>query len=177
MALTKDKKHEVVEQVGKLLDESKMTVVAAYTGTSVQSLQQLRRQARQGGTDVKVIKNRLVAKALAENDKFKETDTAALKGQLLYAFNSQDEVAAAQALADFAKTNPSIVFAGAINADGLFLGADDVKALAGLPSKDQLRSMLVGTLSAPLSGFVSVMAGNVRGVLNVLSARADALGE
>ena len=66
-------------------------------------------------------------------------------------------------------------FVGAISADGQFVGVDDVKALASLPSKEQLRAQLVGTISAPISGFVKVMSGNVRGVINVLNARAEAI--
>lgn len=177
MALTKNKKNEVVKEVSALLASSRLTVVAAYQGTPVKALQSLRRQARDNGTKVQVIKNRLVIKALQANELTKATETQALQGMLLYAFNAQDEVAPAQILANFAKTQPTIQFVGAITAEGNFIGADDVKALANLPGKEQLRSMLVGTIAAPLSGFVNVMAGNVRGVLNVLNARADALGQ
>lgn len=173
MALTKDKKNEVISEVNDLLGTSRLTVVAAYQGTTVKAIQQLRRDARQNGTSVKVIKNRLVIKAIQNNETLKAADTSALNGMLLYAFNSEDEVAPAQALATFAKTQPTIKFVGAITAEGTFIGAEDVTALAALPSKDQLRGMLVGTLGAPLSGFVNVLAGNVRGVLNVLNARAE----
>lgn len=177
MALSKEKKHEVVAAVSELLSSSKLTVVAQYQGTSVKAMQTLRRQARDNGTTVQVVKNRLVMKALENTEALKDIDSSALRGQLLYAFNSEDEVAPAQALATFARTQPTIEFVGAITPEGTFISADDVKALASLPSKDQLRGMLVGTIGAPLSGFVNVLAGNVRGVLNVLSARAEALGE
>ncbi len=176
MALTKAKKDEVVAEVGELLSSSKLTVVAAYQGTTVKALQTLRREARGNGTQVRVVKNRLVIKAIEGTDGFKQADTSALTGQLLYAFNSEDEVAPAQALAAFGKTNPTLQFVGAFAADGTFMGADDVKTLAALPSKEQLRGMLVGTIAAPLSGFVNVLNGNIRGVLNVLSARAEAIG-
>ena len=175
MALTKDKKHEVVKEVSELFDTSKLTVVTAYRGTPVKALQTLRRQGRDNGTVIKVIKNRLVIKALESSDKFKSTDMSELEGMLMYAFNSQDEVAPAQAIATFAKTQPTLEFVGAFTADGLFMSAEDVKALAALPGKEQLRAMLAGTIGAPLSGFVNVMAGNVRGVLNVLSARAESI--
>lgn len=175
MALSKDKKKEVIQEVVQLLGESKLTVVASYQGTDVKAMQQLRRTTRDNGTTVRVIKNRLVIKALSKNDKLKAADTAALKGQLLYAFNNTDEVAPAQSLASFAKTNPTLAFVGAISADGVFLSADDVKSLASLPSKEQLRAQLVGTIGAPLSGFANVLSGNMRGVLNVLSARAESL--
>lgn len=175
MALTKEKKNEVISEVSDLLSSSRMTVVAAYQGTTVKAIQELRRQAKSNGTSVKVIKNRLVIKAIQSTDTLKDVDTSALNGMLMYAFNSEDEVAPAQALAAFAKQQPSIKFVGAITADGTFIGTDDVAALASLPSKDQLRGMLVGTIGAPLSGFANVLAGNVRGVLNVMNARAEQL--
>lgn len=175
MALNKEQKNDVITEVSSLLEASKLTVVANYKGTGVKQLQDLRKSAKETGTKVKVIKNRLVIKALSENDKFKSTDTSQLNQQLLYAFNGEDEVAPAQSLAKFAKKNPSLVFVGAITAEGEFIGADDVKALSNLPSKEQLRAQLVGTINAPLSGFVGVLSGNVRGVLNVLNARAEQL--
>ena len=98
-----------------------------------------------------------------------------MNGQLLYAFNNEDEVAPAQALNNFARENPELQFVAAINENGDVLDADQVKALADLPSKDQLRGMLVGTLAAPLSGLVGVLGGNMRGLVTVLNGRKDAL--
>lgn len=175
MALTKDKKQQVVAEVAELLSNSKLTVVAKYEGTGVKAMQQLRRDAKQNGTKVKVVKNRLVIQALKSTDKLQETETAALEGMLLYAFNSEDEVAPAQSLHQFAKKNPTLQFVGGITADGQFMPVEDVKALASLPSKEQLRGMLVGTIGAPLSGFANLLAGNVRGVMNVLNARAETI--
>lgn len=175
MALSKQKKAEVISQVSELLEGSKLTVAAKYPGTSVQALQQLRSSSKAGGTQVRVIKNRLFKKAL-ENSKYGQLQPDFLQGQLLYAFNSQDEVAPAQNLAAFAKEQPQLEFVGGISGDGQLLSVDDIKALAALPGKDQLRAQLVGTIGAPLGGFVNVLSGNVRGVLNVLNARADQLG-
>jgi large subunit ribosomal protein L10 len=175
MALTKSKKDDVVTEVAGLLATSKLTVVAKYEGTTVKAMQELRRSAKENGTVVKVIKNRLVIKALQSSETFKDAPTADLTNMLVYAFNSEDEAAPAQALATFAKAHPTIEFVGGFVTSGQFIGSDDIKALAALPSKEQLRGMLVGTLAAPLSGFVTVMAGNVRGVLNVLNARAETL--
>jgi large subunit ribosomal protein L10 len=175
MALTKDEKNQVVADVSELLAHSKLTVIAEYQGTGVKQMQELRRDARETGTVVKVVKNRLVRQALLATDSLKGADTSVLTGQLLYAFNADDEVAPAQALANFAKKNPTIEFVGAITPDGQLMAVEDVKSLAALPSKDQLRAQLVGTLGAPLSGFVNVLSGNIRGVLNVMSARAEAI--
>lgn len=176
MALSKEKKAEVVSEVSELLSGSKMTVFAKYSGTTVKSMQQLRAQAKPDGTVVKVVKNRLFRQALKDSGKFESVELSTFSGQLIYAFNADDEVAPAQNLAAFAKQEPQIEFVGGLNADGQLLSADDIKALASLPSKDQLRAQLVGTIGAPISGFVNVLAGNVRGVLNVLNARADQLG-
>lgn len=174
MALTKDKKNEVIADVAELLADSKMTVVAAYQGTTVKALQQLRRDARGNGTKLRVVKNRLVIKALQANDALKSVDTSALNGQLIYAFNSEDEVAPAQVLASFAKLNPSIEFVGAITAQGTFMSVDEVKALATLPSKNQLIAQVIATLAAPLNDVVSGLSGNLHGLLDGIEAKANA---
>jgi len=175
MALSKDQKNAVVADVAELLQSSKMTVVAQYKGVTVKSMQSLRKSARQNGTAVKVVKNRLVKQAFINVDRLKASNTDALKEQLLYAFNAEDEVAPAQTLNNFAKTEPNLQFVGAFTSNGDFIDAAEVKMLANLPSKDQLRAQLVGTISAPISGFVGVLSGNLRGMLNVLSARAENL--
>lgn len=174
MAISRQTKEAQVEDLAAKLASAKLTVMAKYAGLSVKDLQSLRRAAREAGVDIKVVKNRLVRIALAKNDNLKDVDTAGLTGQLLYAIG-QDEVTPAQLLNNFAKDHDALQMVGAIDATGTLLAEADVKALASLPTKDQLRSMLVGTLAAPLTGFVNVMAGNVRGVLNVLNARSKAL--
>lgn len=172
MALTKDKKNEVVQEVTEALSTSKMTVVAKYQGTTVKAIQQLRRDARDGGTKLRVVKNRLVRQALQNVDTLKDVDTSALNGQLLYAFNMQDEVAPAQALALFAKTNPSIEFVGAITAQGKFISADEVKALATLPSRDTLIAQVIATLISPLHDVTNGLSGNLHALLDGVEAKA-----
>ena len=172
MALTKDKKNSVVTDVASLLETSKMTVVAGYVGTPVKSMQALRRQARDNGTKVQVIKNRLVIKAMKANPTTKDTDTSALTGMLLYAFNADDEVAPAQVLAQFAKTEPTIQFVGAITSEGTFMSANEVKALATLPSKTQLIAGIINTLNSPVMGVMSGLKGNLHGLLDAIGAKA-----
>jgi large subunit ribosomal protein L10 len=173
MALTKDKKHAVVEEVSKLLETSKMTVVASYQGTTVKAMQELRRSAIDNGTVVRVVKNRLVMKALRQTAAFKDSDISQLTSMLVYAFNSNDEVAPAQALANFAKANPTLSFVGAYTTDGLFIGADDVKALAALPSKNQLIAGIISTLNGPVMGVMSGLSSNLHGMLQALEAHAS----
>lgn len=173
MALTQTQKHDVITELGELLNTSKMTVVAKYEGTTVKALQGLRRQARENGTKVKVVKNRLVIKALQSNDTLKAADTSALTGMLLYAFNAEDEVAPAQSLNEFAKANPTLQFVGAFTAEGLFIGAEDVKALAGLPGKDQLIGQVIAQLLSPVHDITNGLSGNLHALLDgVADAKA-----
>jgi large subunit ribosomal protein L10 len=173
MALTKSKKSDVVAEVAGLLKDSKLTVIAKYEGTTVKAIQTLRKNAKENGTTVKVVKNRLAIKALQQNDTLKDTDTSAIKGMLLYAFNASDEVAPAQVLHAFAKTEPTIEFVGAVTADGQFMGAADVKALATLPSKPQLIAGVINTLQSPVRNVMSGLSGNLHGLLDAVAAKAS----
>jgi large subunit ribosomal protein L10 len=172
MALTKQEKDDVVAKVSDMLSSSKMTVVAKYQGTTVKAMQQLRRDARDSGTKVQVVKNRLVIKALQANDSLKDVDASELKGQLLYAFNSEDEVAPAKALATFAKLNPTIEFVGAITPEGKFVAAEEVKALAALPTKNELIASVVATLLSPVNDITNGLSGNLHALLDGIEAKA-----
>ena len=172
MALSRNKKDEVVSEVAGLLSSARMTVVAKYEGTTVKALQGLRRDARDSGTKVKVVKNRLAIKAIQQTDQLKDVDTSALQGMLLYAFNEQDEVAPAQALAAFAKLNPTLKFVGAISAEGKFLDAEEVKTLAALPGKDVMIGSVLATLAAPLNDSVNALSGNLHALLDGIEAKA-----
>lgn len=174
MALTKNEKSDVIAEVSDLLSSSKMTVVAQYQGTTVKALQTLRRQARDNGTKVKVVKNRLVIQAIKNTDTLKDVDTSALEGMLLYAFNSEDEVAPAQSLNTFAKANPTIKFVGAITAEGKFISAEDVKALAGLPSKNELIAQTIAQLLSPVHDVTNALSGNLHALLDGISDKATA---
>lgn len=173
MAISRDKKTTLVSEFSTALDAAKMTVCASYTGVTVTELQQLRRTAREAGVTIRVIKNRLVRVAMSENATFKNADTALLKGQLVYAMSTEDEVAPAQVLAAFAKTHPSVQLVAGFTAEGKALDTASVRALADLPTKDQLRGMLVSTIAAPLTQFMGVINGAQRGFAQVLSQRAE----
>ena len=174
MAITRDKKQTLVGELAELLKNSKMTVFAHYDGLTVADMQKLRRAARENGITIKVVKNRLVRVALSQNDTLKDADTSTLTGQLLYAVSSEDEVAPAQSLAAFAKTNPALKLAGAISAEGKNLSVDEVKALATLPSKNELIAQVVATLSSPLNDIVGGLSGNLHGLLDGIEMKASA---
>lgn len=173
MALTKQEKNDIVTEVADLLATSKMTVVAKYKGTTVKAMQQLRREARDNATVVKVVKNRLVKKAVEQTKAIKDVDTSALEGMLVYAFNDQDEVAAAQVLANFAKANPTIEFVGAISQEGKFLDTSEVTELSKLASKEELIAGLIHLLNSPVTGVVGALGGDLHGMLKGLEAKAS----
>lgn len=172
MAITRDKKNTLVAEMSDVLQDAKMTVFAQYQGLSVADVQELRAAAREAGVTIKVIKNRLVRVALASNDTYKDTDTSALTGQLLYAISTTDEVAPAQVLDKFAKTHPALVFVGAFSGEGATLSATDVKALAGLPSKNQLIGEVVAQLLSPVHDVTNALSGNLHALLDGVSAKA-----
>jgi large subunit ribosomal protein L10 len=175
MAISRSKKTQIIDDVTKLLDDSKMTVVAQYSGLTVADMQQLRREAAKSGVVVKVAKNRLVKKAASKQKSLEGSDLDLLKGQVAIAVGLEDEVAPAQVLAAFAKENPKLELVGAFSADGSILDQTQVKQLSELPSKDAMRAQLVGTIAAPLSGFVRVLSGNLNGLVNVLNARKESI--
>lgn len=174
MALTKAKKHEIVSDLNELLEGSRLTVVVEYKGTTVKDIQTLRKEAKANGTKLSVVKNRLVKKALESNDKLKGVDTSLLNGQLMYAFNSEDEVAPAQVLNDFAKTHPNIQFVGAITTDGKFMSPEEVKTLAALPGKTQLIAEVIAMLQSPLNDVTNALSGNLHALLDGVEAKATA---
>lgn len=174
MAITRDKKQALVASMVSSLTDSKLTVFAQYKDLSVADLQELRAMAREAGVSITVIKNRLVRVALSQVETYKDTDTSALEGQLLYAISADDEVAPAQVLDKFAKTHPALQFAGGFSNEGLALSADDVKALAGLPSKNQLIAEVVAQLLSPVHDTTNALSGNLHALLDGVEAKAAA---
>lgn len=172
MAITRDKKNALVAEMSTKLSGAKMTVFAQYQGLSVADVQQLRGLAREASVTIVVIKNRLVRVALAANDTYKGTDTSTLTGQLLYAISTEDEVAPAQILNTFAKTHPNLQFAGAFSGDGTLLSAEEVKALAQLPSKNQLIGEVVAQLLSPIHDITNALSGNLHALLDGVEAKA-----
>lgn len=174
MAISKSKKNDLVAEVSDLLANSKLTVFAQYNGLSVADVQTLRRQAREAGVVIKVVKNRLVRVAMSQNDTYKNTDTALLTGQLLYAVSSQDEVAPAKVLDTFAKANPALQFVGAFGQEGEVIDAAGVKALASLPSKNELIGQVISTLLSPVSDVTNALSGNLHALLDGVADKAAA---
>ena len=171
MAISKDKKQSLVADLTTLLNDSKTTVFARYQGLTVADMQALRAAARAAGVKIKVVKNRLVKVAMNDIAVYNDTDTTGLTGQLLYAISSEDEVAPAKVLAEFAKTHKALEIAGGFSNLGANLGEDEVKALAALPSKNELIAQVVAQLLSPVTDSISGLNG-LPEIVSALETRA-----
>ncbi|MFZ3010049.1 MAG: 50S ribosomal protein L10 [Candidatus Microsaccharimonas sp.] len=172
MAITRDKKNELVAEMTELFSTAKATTFAAYDGLSVADLQKLRGQARESGVVIRVVKNRLVRVTLGEVEAYKNTDVSGLTGQLLYAFSTEDEVAPAKILSTFAKGNDALTVVGGFSNDGVLLSAEEVKSLASLPSKNQLIGEVIAQLLSPVHEITGALQGNLHALLDGIEAKA-----
>lgn len=154
MSLNRSEKEAVISEVTGLAAKAQTLVIAEYRGITVADLTRLRNNARAQGVSLSVLKNTLARRAVA-GSAF-EVVGDQLTGPLIYGF-SEDAVAAAKVLADFAKTNDKLVIRGGAFG-GKALDADSVKQLASIPSKEVLLSQLLGLLQSPIAGFVRVLA-------------------
>ena len=172
MAISKDKTQQLVADLNEILSDAKMTVFAKYQGLSVSELQELRHLARENNVKIKVVKNRLVRVAMGEIAVYKDTDTSALEGQLLYAISNDDEVAPAQVLAKFAKEHQALELKGAFSAEGKSLNEQEVVELSKLPSKDQLIGQVVNMLTGTVNDVTNALSGNLHALLDGVADKA-----
>ncbi|MCL2002232.1 50S ribosomal protein L10 [Candidatus Saccharibacteria bacterium] len=171
MAISRDKKTELVAELKDALSNAKMTVFAAYDGMSVKDLQELRKAARAEGVKISVAKNRLVRVALGEMDTYKESNPD-LTGQLLYAFSDADEVLPASVLDKFARTGATLKMRGGISGDGKVLAEGEVIALAKLPSKNALIGQVISQLLSGVNDSVNALSGNLHALLDGVEANS-----
>jgi large subunit ribosomal protein L10 len=168
---TKDQKKIIIQNLARKIKSSKAVVFSDFKGLKVKDMSALRKELRAAGVSIHVAKKTLIDIAL--KDAGLDVDVKKLEGQIAIAVSSGDEVMAAKIIDKVAKANENIKIVGGILGDKS-LTADEVKALAKLPGKDELLTKLVGTLNAPVSGFVNLLAGNLRGLVNVLQAVREA---
>lgn len=168
MQQTKKQKEALVASVTEKIKESKALVFANFKGVTVKNITAIRRELRKSGSSWQVLKKTLLNIALKNAGI--ELNARELDGQVGVAF-SNDEVTAAKTIADFQKANKDVTIAiegGVLGSKAL--SANEVKALAKLPSQDELRAKVVGTLQAPIASFVRVLGGNLRSLVQVLKA-------
>ena len=168
--MNKQSKEAVVAEFAVKLAESKAAFLADYRGLNVEQVNDLRRKLRTAGVEYRVVKNTLLR--LAAKQTPAECLFDYLVGPTAIAFVTDDPVAPAKALVEFAKANKVFELkAGML--DGKLLSIEDITALSDLPSREQLLSMMLGSLNAPASNFVGVLAAVPRALVQALAAIKD----
>ena len=153
MGLNLEQKQAVVSEIAAQLGTAQSVIVAEYRGLNVGAVTELRSKARKSGLYLRVLKNSLARRAVKGTPFEKLSDQ--MTGPLIYGI-SQDPVAGARVLAAFAKDNEKLVIrAGAM--PNVLMSVKDVKALAALPSREELLAKLLGTMQAPIVKFVQTL--------------------
>lgn len=169
MAITKQKKEELVAQYLDLIEQSKAIFVTQYSGMSVKNLENLRKEVRNANGLYRITKNTLLKLALEKANR--PTPPELLAGQLATGFALEEAPALAKTLVDFAKSEDALSVQGGILGTDI-LSADQVEALAKLPSLDELRAQIIGLLNGPARNVASILNSGVQQLVNVLDAYA-----
>ena len=153
MALNREEKAAVIEEVSAQVAQAGSIVLAEYRGLTVEKITQLRKQARESGVYLRVLKNTLVRRAVKDTPSEKLADQ--MVGPLMYGI-SADPVAPAKLIASFAKANEQLVLKGGAMPN-VVMDVAGVQALATMPSRDELLAKLLGTMQAPVATFVRTL--------------------
>lgn len=154
MSLNRSEKQVVIDEVTALAAKAQTLVMAEYRGITVADMTKLRVDARSKGVTLSVLKNTLARRAVAGSSF--EVAVDLMTGPLIYGF-SEDAVAAAKVVSDFAKTNEKLVIRSGVFA-GKALDINGVKQLANIPSKEVLLAQLLGLMQSPISRTARVLA-------------------
>ncbi|QYG94781.1 50S ribosomal protein L10 [Iamia sp. SCSIO 61187] len=172
MGEPRPEKAAVVTEVGERLDAAEAAVLTEYRGLDVPAMAELRDALRSSGGTYKIYKNTLVR--IAARERGLDIDDL-LTGPTAIAFVDGDAAGVAKALRDFARTNPALVVKGGLLGTSV-LGADEVKALADLPSRDQLLAEIAGLFAAPMQQMASLLDAVPRSFSYALNALIEAGG-
>ncbi len=170
MALGLEDKKAIVAEVSEVAQNALSAVIADYRGLTVDQMTSLRKQAREGGVYLKVVRNTLARRAVegTEYECMKE----ALIGPTVLAFSQEDPGAAARLLKDFAKDNKELEVK-ALSIGGQLLGAEQIDVLAKMPTLDQARAMLMSVMIAPVTKLTRTLNEFPARITRVMAAVAD----
>lgn len=172
MAITREKKVELVANYKERIDSAPAMIFTNYRGISVPQIQDLRAKLSESGAKYVVIKNSLFALALDEAERPRPDEL--LDGPNAIVFLGEDISSGAQSFKDWLKTDDIIEIKGGILETSV-LDANAVDSLTDLPTKEQTQAMLLGALTGPARGIVGVISAPVRDVVNILNAPGSSL--
>lgn len=170
MPKSKIQKQEIFRDLNEKIKKAKSIVFAGFNALTVKDNENLRLQLRKENNEYYVAKKTIMNRAFQENKL--DINVRDFDGKVAAIFSYEDEVSAAKIVGNFRKDKEKegrVFFLGGL-LDGKLVSQADVEALAKLPSKNELYAKLVGSLNAPVSGFVNALAGNLRNLVYVLKA-------
>ncbi len=168
--MNRTEKTAMVEALGKDLAQSPNAILFAFAGLKVPEVTELRRQVRATQSEYLVVKNTLAL--LATKGTALEAVAEHFRGATAVAYNRSSPVALAKVLANFAKTNPNLVFKAAV-IEGRAVPATEIKTIAEIPSREELVSRLLFLMQSPLRRLVTVLNGPVRNLVGVMGQIAE----
>jgi large subunit ribosomal protein L10 len=169
MPKTKEQKKEILNSLEEKISQSKSIIFAGFDSLGVQENQSLRKDLKKENGEYLVTKKTLLNLAF-KNKGIEGLDLNTLTGQVATIFAYQDEISPAKVLAKFRKDKEEkIYFLGGL-LEGKIINKEKVEELSKLPSREELYAKMVGSIKAPISGFVNVLSGNLRNLVYVLKA-------
>lgn len=166
MALNKKQKTKIIEELREMFSQQKVIILVGITGLKVKEFTELRKKIKLIDGKIKVTKKTLMNILFKENNL--EFDESKFKEEVALIFGFKDEVLPAKTTYLFSKDNQKLKILGGYF-DKNFKEAEEVITLAQLPSREELMAKLVGGLKGPISNFVNVLEGNIKGLINVLT--------
>lgn len=170
MALGLEDKKAIVAEVSEVAENALSAVIADYRGLTVGQMTALRKQAREGGVYLKVVRNTLARRAVVGTEF--ECMQEAMVGPTVLAFSQEDPGAAARLMKDFAKENAELEVK-ALSISGQLLGAEQIDVLAKMPTLDQARAMLMSVMIAPVTKLARTLNEFPGSITRVMAAVAD----
>lgn len=171
MAITKEQKKTIVKDLADKFSKSKIAIFAGFQGLKVTESEELRSKLKEENIDYQVAKKTLIKTGLEKSD-LKDIKLPELEGSVAATFGYGDEATPARIINDFSKANKKLVILGGLMNSQL-IDTVQIKTLAKLPGREQLLAQVVGTIQAPVSGFVSVLSGNIKNLVGVLGNIAE----
>ncbi len=166
MALSREQKEKKIEKLRQAIAKQRAMVFVNFSGLNAQDVENLRNKLKQIGAKFMVVKKTLAMLAFSkEKIDFPEQE---LKNELGIVFALEDEMAPSKAAFDFSKEKESLQIIGGY-IDSNLVTAQEMIALAQLPSRKELLGQFVGTISAPISNFINIQKANIKGLICVLS--------
>jgi len=170
MVLTKERKKKILDQLKDKIAKQKVVIFVDFTGLKVKDIFSLRKKLKTADSQLKVAKKTLTQIAFKESGL--EIDIKKLKGEIALAFGFKDEISPAKIVYQFSQENPNLkILGGMVESQKFeFLSTEQIIELAKLPTREELLERLTRSVSAPISNFVNVLEGNIKGLIYALNA-------